>query len=78
MVIGESAFKKLDRCTSFLLAKICKPTWTKTTKFQVQKATHWIAVAWDNNLDENLVRDWMKKVPEINTAIKEHLVNYYS
>ena len=39
---------------------------------QVEKATHWVAVAWDNNLDENLVRDWMKKVPEINEAIKQH------
>ena len=43
---------------------------------QVEKATHWVAVAWDNNLDENLVRDWMKKVPEINTAIKEHLEKF--
>ena len=39
---------------------------------KVEKATHWIAVAWDNNLDEILVKDWMKKVPEINEAIKEH------
>ena len=43
---------------------------------QIEKATHWVAVAWDNNLDENLVRDWMKKVPEINTAIKEHLEKF--
>jgi hypothetical protein len=27
-----------DRCASFLLAKIYKPTWTKTTKFQGEGA----------------------------------------